>query len=56
MIRDKRRISVLRLFNESRYKTIFCFGMITTALQWFALRYAVRMSFFLAYSSKTHFI
>jgi hypothetical protein len=38
MISVKRKISVLTLFNESRYKTLFCFGRISTAIQWFALR------------------
>jgi hypothetical protein len=38
MISVKREISVIRLFNESRYKTLFCFGRISTAIQWFSLR------------------
>jgi hypothetical protein len=38
MISEKREILVLRLFNESRYKTLFCFRRIATAIQWFALR------------------
>jgi hypothetical protein len=34
----KSEISVLRLFNESRYKTMFCFGQIATTIQWLSLR------------------
>jgi hypothetical protein len=34
----KRELSVLRLFNESRYKTLFCFRRIITAIQWLSLR------------------
>jgi hypothetical protein len=32
MISEKREKSVLRLFHEPRYKTIICFGRITTAI------------------------
>jgi hypothetical protein len=38
MILVEREILVLRLLNESRNETLFCFGRITTTIQWLTLR------------------